>query len=169
MNSRLLPALLFLAFTSFALAAPSTSASMAMLGKRAPAFTLPDSAGGTPLELAGLQHGSIVVVTVVASWSPLCRAAMPDLVAFAAAHPDLAFVGVAISELHGPDGVGHFIDQFHIPFPIVMGDEMFEHLYRTNVAPTMFVLDRDGIIRSVLVGNDARVEQLQLALRALPR
>ncbi|HWS71924.1 MAG TPA: TlpA disulfide reductase family protein, partial [Thermoanaerobaculia bacterium] len=99
---------------------------------------------------------------------PLCRAAMPDLVEFAVSHPELAFVGVAITELHGPDGVGHFIDEFHIPFPIVMGDELFEHLYRTNVAPTMFVVDRDGIIRSVLVGNDARVEQLQLALWSLP-
>ena len=169
MNSRFLPALFVLAFTSFAFAAPSTSAAMNLLGKRAPAFTLPDSAGGTPLELAGLQHGSTVIVLVVASWSPLCRAAMPDLVEFAASHPELAFVGVAITELHGADGVGHFIDEFHVPFPIVMGNELFEHLYRTNVAPTMFVLDRDGIIRSVLVGNDARAEQLQIALRSLPR
>lgn len=166
MSSRLLPVFLFLAFTSFALAAPSTSASMSMLGKRAPAFTLPDSAGGT-LDLAGLQHGSVVVVVVVASWSPLSRAAMPDLVGFAASHPELAFVGVAITELHGADGVGHFIDEFRIPFPIVMGNEMFAHLYRTNVAPAMFVLDRDGVIRAVLTGNDARAEQLQLAVRAL--
>jgi cytochrome c biogenesis protein CcmG/thiol:disulfide interchange protein DsbE len=168
MKSRFLPALLFFSFASFALAAPSTSASMAMLGRRAPGFTLPDSAGGY-VELAGLQHGSVVIVTVVASWSPLCRAAMPELVEFAASHPELAFVGVAISEVHGPDGVGHFIDQYRIPFPIAMGNEMFEHLYRTNLAPTMFVIDRQGIIRSVLAGNDARVDQLQLALRALPR
>jgi hypothetical protein len=37
------------------------------------------------------------------------------------------------------------------------------------VAPTLFVIDRLGIVRSVLSGNDARADQLQLALRALPR
>ena len=168
MTSRLLPVFFVFAFASFALAAPSSSASMAMLGKRAPLFTLPDSAGGT-VELAGMQHGSVVVVAVVASWSPLCRTAMPELVEYAASHPELAFVGVAISELHGADGVRHLIDEFRIPFPIAMGDEMFEHLYRTNVAPALFVVDGDGVIRSVLVGNDARVEQLKLALWSLRR
>lgn len=169
MNPRFFPAFLLFAFSSIALAAPpATSAATTIVGRRAPAFTLPDSAGGT-VELSGMQHGSNLVVVVVASWSPLCRAAMPDLVAYAASHPELAFVGVAITELHGADGVGHFIDEFRVPFPIAMGNEMFEHLYRTNVAPTMFVVDRGGIVRSVLVGNDARVEQLQLALRALPR
>jgi len=168
MNLRVLPALLLFTFTSFAFAAPSTSASMAMAGKRAPGFTLPDSAGGY-VELSGMQHGSVVILVVVASWSPVCRAAMPDLVEFATSHPELAFVGVAISELHGPDGVGHFIDHYGIPFPIAMGNEMFEHLYLTNLAPTLFVIDRQGIIRSVLTGNDVRVDQLQVALRALPR
>jgi peroxiredoxin len=169
MNPRFVAPFLVFAAASFAFAAPSTSsASMTMLGRRAPAFTLPDSAGGD-VELSGLQHGSIVILTVVASWSPLCRAAMPDLVAFAATHPELAFVGVAISEVHGPDGVGHFIDEFHLPFSVAMGNDTFEHLYRTNTAPTMFVIDRDGIIRAVLAGGDARAEQLQLVLRSLPR
>jgi peroxiredoxin len=167
MNARALPVLLFFAFASVAVAGPATSAA-ALVGRRAPGFTLPDSAGGY-VEMAGLQHGSILIVAVLASWSPLCRAAMPDLVEFAASHPEVAFVGVAITELHGPDGVGHFIDAYRIPFPIAMGNEMFEHLYRTNVAPTLFVIDRLGIVRSVLSGNDARADQLQLALRALPR
>jgi len=164
---RALPQLLVLAMASFAFAAPSSSASL-MVGRRAPAFTLPDSAGGY-VELAGVQHGSVVVLTVVASWSPLSRSVMPELIDLAASHPELAFIGVAISEIHGPEGASRFIDHFHIPFPIAMGNDTFERIYRTNLAPTIFVIDREGIIRAVLVGDDARAEQLQLALRLLPR
>lgn len=159
------------AFCCLVLATLSTIAFAAhparsLVGHRAPEFVLNDSAGGK-VTLSAMEHGSVIVVTALASWSPVCRASMPDLVAFASNHPELAFVGVAIAEREGSIGVQQFISRFKVPFPIAMGDRVFEQVYRTNTVPTAFVIDRDGTIRAVLTGEEVRVDAIQSVIREL--
>jgi peroxiredoxin len=154
------------ALTTSSIAAPPAAHSL--VGHRAPQFVLNDSAGGK-VSLSEMQHGSVVVVTALASWSPVCRTAMPELVAFASTHPELAFVGIAVTERQGIIGVQQFISQFQVPFPIAMGDRAFERDYHTTSLPTTFVIDGTGTIRAVLTGEEVRLETIRSVIRQLGR
>src|SRR5260370_2890299 len=159
---------LFLVTTLTASSIAAPPAALSLVGHPAPRFVLNDSAGGK-VSLSEMQDGSVIMVTALASWSPSCRTTMPELVAFASTHPELAFVGVAVTERQGIIGVQQFISQFQVPFPIAMGDRAFERDYHTTALPTTFVIDGAGTIRAVLTGQEVRVESIRSAIRELGR
>ncbi|MDE3089010.1 MAG: TlpA family protein disulfide reductase [Chloroflexota bacterium] len=122
------------------------------IGGSAPDFTL-ESTEGQKISL-GAQRGKPTVVIFVASWCEVCREEMPTMVETFRAHQKhtVVFLGVDIYE--DWETARAFREEFKMPFPLLVdayGDVTTR--YRVNGTPTTFFIDRDGIIRDVVVGG----------------
>jgi len=122
------------------------------IGGTAPDFTL-ESTEGQKISL-GAQRGKPTVVVFVASWCEVCREEMPTMVETFRAHKehDVVFLGVDVYE--DWETARAFHEEFKMPFPLLV-DAYGEVTtrYRVNGTPTTFFIDRDGIIRDVVVGG----------------
>lgn len=83
--------------------------------------------------------GRPVVVNFWASWCGYCREEMPDLVAFAVAHPDVAVIGVAVNDSEA-DAARMILD-YGITFPTVWDSdgELFSRVESQGLPTTVFL------------------------------
>ncbi len=134
--------------------APQIAARVAAprIGGSAPDFSL-ESTEGQEFSL-GVQRGKPTVVVFVASWCQVCREEMPTMVETFLAHQqhDVVVLGVDVYEDWKTARAFH--EEFRMPFPLLV-DAYGEVTprYRVSGTPTMFFVDRDGIIRDVVVGG----------------
>lgn len=122
------------------------------IGGRAPDFVL-ESTEGQKISL-GEQRGKPTVVVFVASWCEVCRAEMPTMVETFRAHQEhqVVFLGVDIYEDYLV--AQQFREEFKIPFPLLVDAYgQVTTQYRVNGTPTTFFIDRQGVIRDVVVGG----------------
>ncbi len=122
------------------------------IGSFAPDVVL-ESTDGQKISL-GAQRGKPTVVVFVASWCEVCREEMPTMIETFRAHQehDVVFLGVDVYE--DWETARAFREEFKMPFPLLVdayGDVTTR--YRVNGTPTTFFIDRDGIIRDVVVGG----------------
>jgi thiol-disulfide isomerase/thioredoxin len=116
---------------------------LACVAQFAAAFTLQDSDGKTH-RLEALK-GKWVVVNFWATWCAPCVKEIPDLAAFARAHPDNTLVlGVALDY----DDIGvvkAFARKVGLTYPLVLGDGQAEKQFgRIKGLPTTLVYDPSG-------------------------
>jgi cytochrome c biogenesis protein CcmG, thiol:disulfide interchange protein DsbE len=109
---------------------------------------------GQSFDLAGTR-GTPTVVNFFFARCTYCRAEAPDLVAFAAAHPDVKFVGVAVYNSKAETEA--FVSEFGITFPVVYepGAATAEEWGVTGY-PTTFFLDAQGAVADSIVGAASR-------------
>ncbi|MBU2008558.1 MAG: TlpA family protein disulfide reductase [Chloroflexi bacterium] len=163
--------LIFLAFVlGLLLLGACRGSTSVQLGRPAPAFTLPSLADGSPVSLAQFR-GKVVLLNFFASWCPACRAEMPFLQAAWEEVQDegVAFLIVDIGE-EGPEMVAQFMKERGITIPVVMnqtGD--VATLYNISTLPTTFILDREGVVRSITVGAFSSKEAILPRVRAVSR
>lgn len=134
--------------------APQVTARFAVprVGNPIPDFTL-ESSDGEKISLAA-QRGKPVVVVFVASWCDVCREEMPTMVETFRAHEphDVVFIGVDVYEDRAT--AKQFREEFQIPFPLLVdADGAVTTRFRVYGTPTTFFVDRDGILRDVVVGG----------------
>lgn len=137
-------------------------------GFLAPAFTL-DDRNGTPIGLTDLR-GQVVVVNFWASWCPPCKAEMPDLERAYNLHKDdgLVILGVNSTFQDSPTSALAFADAQGVTFPVVMdASGEVDRLYLVRALPTTFFIDRQGIIRKVIVGGPMSEATLTSTVRDL--
>jgi peroxiredoxin len=106
--------------------------------------------GGAAVDL-GARKGRVVLVVFFATWAQGSRGLLPQLQAVARTFKDkpLEVYGVAIDV----DGrlVGPFVERLGLGFPILRdpGAQESESRLGLSVAPTVIVVDREGMIRAV--------------------
>ena len=112
----------------------------------APDFSVRTADGGAfTLSSHLADDGRPVVVNLWASWCFPCRAEMPAIDAFAAAHPEIAVVGVAVQD--DPVAAEKFAEEINVAY-IIGFDEKDEvnDSYRPLGLPATFYISADGVV-----------------------
>ncbi len=120
----------------------------AQTGQVAPDFTLSD--GTTTVHLANYR-GQVVLLNFWATWCMPCVEEMPSLLALHHEEPNLAIVAVSIDD--DPEAYQRFLVRHHVDFTTVRDpSQSAAKLFRTDMWPETYLIDRNGIIRRKFVG-----------------
>ena len=125
----------------------------------APGFSLPSLDG----EITTLDDykGQVVLINLWATWCPPCKAEMPTLNAYYQANKDKGFVVLAVNDQEDAITVNNFIETNGFDFPVLLDTQsQVLDTYNVRALPTTFVIDRNGVIRHVHMGEISR-QQLE--------
>jgi len=152
-----------------AVGAPLSSSPSPREGFLAPDFTL-DTLDGNKVTLSELR-GQIVVVNFWATWCLPCRAETPALEKSYAQYKDSGVVILGVN-LTNQDVVGEvesFVQEFRLTYPILLDRDgsVSNSLYQIRGLPTTFFVNREGIIRTVLVGGPMSETFIRSKIEAL--
>lgn len=122
-------------------------------GYLAPSFELETLDGGR----AGIARGKPdkpIIVNFWASWCDPCRLEAPFLSDLHARYKDrVDFLGVNVTKYDDISGAEAFVRQYQYRFPTLLDKEgaVFAK-YKVPGYPTSFFIDRNGVIKDVLIG-----------------
>jgi peroxiredoxin len=152
-----------------AVGAPLSSGPSPREGFLAPDFTL-DTLDGSQVTLSKLR-GQIVVVNFWATWCLPCRAETPALEKSYAQYKDsgVVILGVNLTDQDSIREVESFVQEFRLTYPILLDRDgtVSNTLYQIRGLPTTFFVNREGIIRTVLVGGPMSETFIRSKIEAL--
>lgn len=139
----------------------------AQKGFAAPDFSL-QSTGGEIITLSNLR-GRPVILNFWASWCPPCRAEMPTLQALSERYgAEFVLLGINASTQDTLPNAYQMIAEMNLTFPILLDTEgAAAAAYRVLSLPTTFFIDRQGIIREVVIGGPLSEASLRARLEPL--
>jgi len=122
------------------------------IGMQAPDFTLSTIQGQT-VHLSEYR-GQVVLLNFWATWCPPCRAEIPGLVKAYQQYKGKGFTIVAVNLMEDKDTVTSFAAQQHMDFPVLLDpDGAAGSVFVGRGIPTSYLLDRNGVVRQVVVGS----------------
>ena len=148
--------------------APLSTSPSPREGFLAPDFTL-DMLDGTKVTLSELR-GKIVLINLWATWCPPCRAEMPALENAYKQYKDSGVVvlGLNVTNQDSEKDIPPFVDEFGLTFPILLDrDGSVSALYQLKGLPTTYFVNREGIIRTVVVGGPMNETFIRSKIEAL--
>src|SRR5579864_683891 len=128
----------------------------------APDFNLPQLNGQT-LQLSSYR-GKVVLLDFWATWCVPCRAEIPHFVELQQKYGDRGLQIIGVSMDDSPEPVRDFYQQFHMNYPVVMGNAKIGESYGGLLGlPITFLLDRGGRITAKHIGaTDAAVFEKEI-------
>jgi len=125
------------------------------VGALAPDFTLQTVAGESVTLSDFMANGPTpVVLNFWATWCPPCRAEMPALQAVAQAYREQGVRVLGVNQAEEPNQVVGFMQTLGLDFPVLLDrDAAVSQLYRVRSLPTTFFIDREGVIREIVIGG----------------
>ena len=152
-----------------AVGAPLSSAPSPREGFLAPDFTL-DTLDSGRITLSELR-GKIVVINIWATWCPPCRAETPALEKSYEQYKDsgVVILGVDLTSQDSLSDVKAFIQEFSLTYPILLDRDgkVSNTLYQIKGLPSTFFVNREGIIRTVVVGGPMSETFIRSKIEAL--
>lgn len=137
-------------------------------GFLAPDFTLALLEGGE-VTLSEL-HGDPVVLNLWASWCPPCRAEMPAIQEVYEQNFDrgLHVLAVNMTYQDSSSAAQAYVRDFGLTFPVPLDSSgIVGNSYQMRALPSTFFIDREGVIRKVIIGGPMSEATLQSAVEAL--
>lgn len=132
-------------------------------GQALPRVVLPCFTGGEPIELAAL--GRPLVVNLWASWCDPCRTELPQLQAFADAHPgDVVVIGVVTTDTRAASA--SLGEDLHLTFPALFDRQgkLLHAVGGTGLPVTLFV-DAQGRVLHVASGGSLTASTVEELVR----
>lgn len=139
-------------------------------GFLAPAFSL-DTLGGRAISLASVR-GQVVIINLWASWCGPCQAEMPviEKVYLSEGSRGLTVLAVNTTFQDSEPSAQAFARRFGLTFPILLDrDGTVSRTYLLRALPTTYIVDRRGIIRTVVLGGPMAEGFLRSAVEPLLR
>lgn len=120
-------------------------------GGPAPDFTVALIGGGS-FDLSDHleDDGRPLVLNLWASWCLPCREEIPAIDAFAAEHPEVMVLGVAVQDTEA--AAMEFAEELSPGYPLGIADPAFEAAYPRIGLPATYVIGSDGRIDEVFNG-----------------
>ena len=120
----------------------------AWLGQPAPDLEVA-SVDGQVFRLSELE-GRRVMLYFWATWCPPCRMMTPRLAALEReTDDDLVILGISHE---GMETIRHYAEAASIPFPMGMATSLPSPYREVQSIPTLFVIDRNGVIQNIVTG-----------------
>jgi peroxiredoxin len=123
-------------------------------GFLAPNFEL-KTTEGTTIKLSDLR-GQAVLVNLWATWCPPCRAEMPAMEKVYNEYKDQGFVVLAVNMTYQDTfaDIAPFVEEYGLTFPILLDETAsVGPVYQLRSLPSSYFIDREGIIREVVIGG----------------
>ncbi|MDW8327453.1 MAG: TlpA disulfide reductase family protein [Anaerolineales bacterium] len=137
-------------------------------GFPAPDFTL-ETLDGDTASLADYR-GRVIILNFWASWCGPCRAEMPALQALWEAQRERGLVVLAINSTvqDSVPAATAFLQKMNLNLPVLIDrDGAATQRYLVRALPTTFFVDRQGIIRSMMIGGPVSAAVLQTQVEPL--
>ncbi len=125
-------------------------------GSPAPDFTL-KTIDGKEIRLSDLK-GKVVLINFWATWCPPCQREMPLFERVYRKYKDRGFEILAISTDAEVSKVKEFIKEYKLSFPVLMDNGEVSSLYGVQGLPTSFLIDREGKIVKIRLGEYKELE-----------
>lgn len=123
-------------------------------GFLAPDFELRTTTGET-IRLSDLR-GQPVLINLWATWCGPCRAEMPTIEKIYNAYKDDGLVVLAVNMTYTDtaSNIVPFIEEYELTFPVLLDTNYsVGSAYQLRSLPSSFFIDRDGIIKEVVIGG----------------
>jgi cytochrome c biogenesis protein CcmG/thiol:disulfide interchange protein DsbE len=119
---------------------------------RVPRYAL-TALDGTPLSPDALR-GKVVLINFWATWCLPCRVEMPLLQRMAERHREAGLIVVGLSVDRGAEeSVRTFLRERGVTYPVaVVGSDVERAFGGVRGYPTSILVDRDGVVRHVVIG-----------------
>jgi peroxiredoxin len=141
---------------------------LSFVGAPAPGLVSLDTVqGSVDPSLAGLR-GKVVVLEFWAPWCGVCRFLVPELNAWHERYSSQGVVVLGIT-MDAVVPATRAAEQLGITYPVASDHSgKTTAAYRANALPTLFVIDKRGVVRDVLVGYASeRLAEIEQGIRRL--
>ncbi|NWG02223.1 MAG: TlpA family protein disulfide reductase [Syntrophaceae bacterium] len=105
-------------------------------------------------------RGKVVLLRFWADWCPYCRYEMPIIDKYYRQLKKEGFLVLAVNVKQSAEVALAFIAQLDVTFPVPLDpDGTIAKRYGVYAIPTNFLIDREGIVREILIGEVFREEK----------
>lgn len=121
-------------------------------GTEVPSFSL-TGMDGNEYKVGG-KRDKVLLLNFWASWCGPCKDEAPDLVSLAGKYKDsLDIYAINVTQYDQLEDAKKFVEDYSLTFPVLMdrGEEVFQG-FGGRAFPTNVLIDREGVIREVILG-----------------